>query len=268
MSIHVSVATAVVRVAQFAYRTLLKPLWNLTLGPVFKRSHQIYLDRRMARHWEQMSCGLSYMLHRASSLTNDPNPVSILLIRNDGVAMVDRVEICVRAEKGIITYPDIIVVARLEPGRIAHVTLNNLPIEHVWVENEQIRTSYDSFTVFPLSLTRAGKVEEVSGGSPRMHPTYTDFLNGHWSRYWGQLYNTDAVNDYVRDTGEYFQWYFANQFGVEGIVSGPFTSAIQHRKPYLLPGVFLFWLLSHRPATVSICWTALIFRIHVLRPHK
>jgi len=148
MSIHVSVVTTVVRVAQFAFRTLLKPLWNFTLGPVYKRSHQIYLDRRMDRHWQQMSCGLSYILHTASSLTDDPNPVSTLLIRNDGDAMVDRFEICVSAEKGNVTYQDIISLARLGPGRIAQVTLSSFPIEHVWIENEQIQTSYDSFKVF------------------------------------------------------------------------------------------------------------------------
>jgi hypothetical protein len=93
--------------AKLGYSTIkmvLKALWDVTFGTIVKRSHALHLAWRGRVRWETLTHGLSYCLRLSSAFSNDPNPVSTLLVRNDGDAVVDRLEVCVEVGTGNLIY--------------------------------------------------------------------------------------------------------------------------------------------------------------------
>src|SRR5690348_8452786 len=92
------------RLGYSAIKIALKPLWDVTFGPIVKRSHALHLAWREQVRWEELTHGLSYYVRRSSALSNEPNPVSTLFVRNDGDTVVDRLEVCVMAGHGNLTY--------------------------------------------------------------------------------------------------------------------------------------------------------------------
>jgi hypothetical protein len=273
---HISVGTA-----QRGYgwiKKAAKPIWNRTVGRNLRESNALYLARTEREFWKPLADGLSYSLHLSSALSLDPNPVSRLLVRNDGTALVDRLEVCVVAVSGDLTYPEVAVVPFLEPGKIALIRLNRLPAQDIWWDNG-IQATYDCVKVFPLSLIRAGKAEQCSSDVPIWHPTCDEFYNSHWYRQWGHLYNTDAIEEYKSYTAAYLWWYLCGRFDVcleaqnqiaywrwdsEDSVRLCFPLLEYHQLRFA-PNVLLYWLLSNRLAVAAICWTALLLRLHVLR---
>lgn len=198
MSIHagplIALANWVVRLFKLIVKVLLKPVWSVTIGPILKRSNELYLTRITPKRWDRLADGVTYQLHLPSTLSNDPDAVCRLFVRNEGEP-IDRLEISVVAEKGNLTYPDVVVDPDLGNGQVAFVRLRNIPPQHLWASNDGIHTSYDNYRVSALTLIRNGKAQYVDKDVIRWSPTYTDFLNGHWTRHWGDLYNTDAIAD-------------------------------------------------------------------------
>jgi hypothetical protein len=161
----------------------------------------------------------------------------------------------------------VIVIPFLEPEKTARVVIKNIPVEDVRIKNGLLFANYDYFKVFPVSLVRGGKSEEVSRNVLEYHPTHTDFLNGHWLRRWGYLYNIDEIERYKEDTRDFLRYVLCDQFGVylwmpkyEDSAPTPVVERLRR-----LPNKFLFWLVSNRVVLPIICWTGLLLRLHILR---
>ena len=165
-------------------------------------------------------------------------------------------------------YSEVRVIPCLEPGKIAHVALHDIPVESLWVKNETFRQSYNSIRVFLLNIVRAGKAESISGGSPIIHPTHSDMLNSHWAYHWDYIYNTDAIEEYKLETEERLRSYLFDPHDYRLVLPQDefdFGCVVRCRPCHLVPKVFPFWLLSRRFVLASYCWTALVLRLHVLR---
>ena len=170
------------------------------------------------------------------------------------------------AGTGNLIYPDVTVIPFLEPGKTARVVVKNIPVEDIRIKNGLIFANYDYFKVFPVSLVRDGKFEEVSQNVCGYHPTHADFLQHRWLRRWGLLYNIDAIEEYKEDTRDFLRWVLCDQFGVYLYMRYESASVVERLRR--LPNIFLFWLVSNRVILPIICWTALLLRLHVLGAAK
>lgn len=246
---------------------LARVVGKILIVPVLEQSHQVYLDlRRWQLRWHELQNGIQYKLVLESVFSNDPAPVSTIYVRNSGAQTIDRLDIGVVAHSGNLRYPDSAVVLKLPPKCVASCSLRNIPLQDLWTDEKGISRSYDSFEVLPLQLVQNGVPLSCESSQPVRSPTYTDFLNGHWVRFLGRVFNINAIEE--QKTKRLHAVYFS-LLGRFGIVSMTPRAQVQYILRYrlfrFLPNVAMYWLLSRNWALELTCWIPLILRRQVLR---
>lgn len=233
------------------------------VGPIFRQAHDSHVAlRRWQCRWVELADGVEYKLHTRSSFDEGGNAEQSVWIRNTGKDVVDEMRFCVEARLGNFSYQVPLVTYRLRPGCIARLTLQGLPLQDLMVHKGDIISSYESLHIYPVRIERNHQAEIYATDGIARHPGYGDYLDGHWKRWDGRLYNLKAIADARRDTLFRLAHSFSGRHGFIALDAGTLLAQVLRARRYRrLPGVLMFALVSREAVLNVILWTRLLLRI-------
>ncbi|MGA7813946.1 hypothetical protein [Caballeronia sp.] len=241
-------------------------LGSQTIKPVLEQSQRYHLDlRRWQTRWTELARGVDTKLMTASSSTREYRETTYLLIRNSGDSLIDELQLCAEAQRGMLKFQETVHLHRLKPGEIFKIMLPSFPVEELWTTEAGVHASYESTEIFPIRITRETQVEEYLPHALRCHPTHDDSVNGGWQRWRGRLYSTKAIEDDMHELKMRLALRFCGQYGLLGWQAGElFYDALCRRLYRCLPRVTIYAVLTNRWILLSIIWMPLILRWRTL----
>jgi hypothetical protein len=247
----------------WVWRKLAGLMGAWTVEPIFRQSHDYHIAlRRWQQRWVELADGVEYKLLTRSSFDGDETAEQSVWIRNSGETVIDEVQFCVDAKLGRVSYQVPLAVYRLQPGCLARLTLNGLPLQDLMVDQNAILTTYESVQVYPVRIVRNRQLEIYEDAGIAWHPTHDDFLNGEWQRWNGRLYNTKAIAESRRENRLRLAHFLCWRYGLLGFDAGTLLGqALRTRCYRSLPGVLMFGLVTSNPVINLVVWTRLLLRI-------
>jgi len=247
----------------WVWRKLVGLVGAWTVAPIFRQAHDYHLAvRRWQRRWAELAENVEFQLHTRSSFDEDNNGEQSIWIRNSGQVLIDEVHFCVEAKLGSVSYQVPLAVYRLKPGCKAKLALVGLPLQDLIVHNDQVYTTYDSISTYPVRIIRNHHMEIYSTDGVSWHPTYGDYLNGEWRRWDGRLYNIKAIDELRRENFFRLAHSLCGRHGLFGLeFELLLKQTMRSRKYRRLPGVMIFALISYKPILNAIVWARLLLRV-------
>jgi len=247
----------------WVWRKLVSLMGAWTIAPIFRQAHDYHVSvRRWQLRWRELAENVEFQLHTLSSFDEDSNGKQSIWIRNSGQVLIEEVHFCVEAKLGSVSYQVPLAAYRLNPGCKAKLALAGLPLQDLIVHNDQIYTTYDSISTYPVRIIRNHQVEIYSTDGMAQHPTYDDYLNGEWRRWDGRLYNIKAINDSRRENFFRLAHSLCLRHGLFGLEFNMLLEQTMRSRCYRrLPGVMIFALISYKPILNAIVWARLLLRV-------
>ena len=109
---------------------------------------------------------------------------------------------------------------------------------------------------------------EAKAESPRLSPTYSEFLNSRWKRKWDVVWNLDYIESCKTDLKIKLKYYLVTRN--EWPVAGEPRNALfrRYKALRLLIGIPLFKILSYEWVISTLFWLPIFTRIRKLRPRE
>lgn len=241
---------------------------QLVFAPIAAQSHQVYIDRRRSRlRWEPLVQGIEYITILESVLSNEPNPVSLIYLRNAGSDTVDRLDIFIVAQRGNLEFSQFETIFRLDAGKIREIKLHNIPLQDILeVTEKTIIPAYERFSVSASKLIVGDMVQDFKPLGPCESLSLDEFFNSRWWRFDGYLFNMDAIEEFKRELLCQLSYYLLTRSMLFRFsVTEQLRWIFQSRGYRFLPNILLFWALSPNWVRSIACWTLLILRVRKLQ---
>lgn len=247
----------------WVWRKLVSLAGAWTVAPIYRQAHDYHVSlRRWQRRWTELTENVEFQLHTRSSFDEDNNGEQSIWIRNSGQVFIDEVHFCVEAKRGSVSYQIPLAAYRLHPGCKAKLALVGLPLQDLIVHNDQVYTTYDSISTYPVRIIRNNQMEIYSTDGVARHPTYDDHLNGEWRRWDGRLYNIKAIDESRRQNFFRLAYSLCGRHGLLGLEFNMLLKQTMRSRDYRrIPGVMIFALISYKPILNAIVWVRLLLRV-------
>jgi len=164
------------------------------VAPTLAASHQSWTaSRRLGAHWRPLDPTMDFSLFLPTEhFENDKNATATIAFRNQG----ERSEpfwLCVKAKRGSNSQEETKLISELDLNEVRIVKLPNIPKQDLDIIGNRIFCSYNQ-----LSIAVAPAAEVATSGwrlanEQSLTPIYNEYLNGHFVRWGGFIFNTDAI---------------------------------------------------------------------------
>lgn len=238
---------------------------NWMFMPTLLASHRHWLSRRgLFAHWQAIGRGIEYSLHIPTKhFENTATPVARIALRCCG-GEIDSLVVTVEARLGKIVYDETRLVSSIRGEVTRVIALPGIPLQNVFSTEDGVGCSYDSFRVRISSITERGVTRVINLSGPSCTPTFTDYLNGRFTRRQGLVLNMDEI-EWQKGRIREAVWGHLGVFpeAVFRRRTVPVAARPVHSLKVLL-GKFLTWKLVINLAF----WLPLILRLKKFKPEE
>jgi len=230
------------------------------IRPILEQSHALHIESQRERmNWEELYPGIRVLLRRRTIADANPEEPSNILIENASSVTLESLDFEVVATLGRLDFVCPVRVRQLKPNKIQHNALSGLPIEDIYVDDGQIKVSYESFYYRSHGGKFISGSELIPFESRRWTPSRFDLLNGARLRLFGRLWNMDAIREREHEIVSYLRWrlLYAN---VVFVPHSEYRKSIYKEWAYRVKRA-LCAIVTSRYVVAVICWVPLLLRI-------
>ena len=179
---------------------LIDPITKFLFLDAYKVSHEEHLEHyRPGKRFHALGRFLEYDIHLESDhVSNATVPMSFLILRNISDRTFHRVDLLVEADAGSVKYQDFTTLIDVGSTPLV-VHLPRIPLKEMDVQNNRIITTYNKVWVKATISDNSLSEYEAKAESPRLSPTYSEFLNSRWKRKWDVIWNLDYIESCKTD---------------------------------------------------------------------